>query len=82
MSCLLAALAALLALAVPASIAPSSLAGAYVVIIVLGLLAVVGLAAQSRRPRETPRALLPDVVKVAAVAVAYAVVVTFIHAAA
>jgi ribosome-associated toxin RatA of RatAB toxin-antitoxin module len=81
-SCLFAALAALLALAVPASIAPASLIGAYVVIVLLALLALTAVAARSRRPREAPRPLLPDAMRVGVVAIAYAVVVTAIHAAA
>lgn len=54
MGCLMVGVSALLVLVVPASIARTSLVGAYVVIGVLALAAVTGVVLRSRRPRPAP----------------------------
>lgn len=84
MGCLLAAVAAVLALAIPASIAHTSLIGAYVVIAVFAALGA-GLATgwARRHPRDPiagtrPAARFGTVITLTA---AYAVVVTLIHLA-
>ncbi len=80
MGCLGFAVAVLLALAVPASIAPASLAGAYVVLAVLAVAAVAAVVHRGRRPIEpADRRTQARLVWVAALTTAYAVVVTVIH---
>lgn len=81
MSCLLAGIAALLALAMPAAIARASLVGACILIALFTALAIAAVSARSRRRRaagvETqPRVRIAGIVVVAAV---YVVVVTLIH---
>lgn len=80
------ALAALLALAIPASIAPGSLVGAYVVLAVLTVVAVTAIeVAWRRRGRLAPelgRRPRTALTRVVAVLIGYAVVVAVIHVAA
>jgi hypothetical protein len=81
MGCLGIGLAALLALAVPASIARASLVGAYVVIALLAL-AAVGAVVWADRHRDRTMRISTALVRIGLVTVAYAVVVTLINAAA
>ena len=81
MGCLFAGLAGLLALAVPASIAPSRLVGA---LIVLAVLAVAALAAvQFRTTRAAAGGVVRDKrvaeVRIVGLAIGYAAVVIAIH---
>lgn len=80
MGCLGLVVAALLALAVPASIAPASLVGAYVVLALLALGAVGLVVQRSRRPVEpADRRTTRRLAWVGVLTVAYAAVVTVIH---
>lgn len=86
MGCLAVGLAAVLALAIPASIAPASLVGAYVVLAILTVLAVAGVEfAWQRRGRLSPelgRRPRTALLRLAVLVLGYAVVVTIIHVAA
>ncbi|WP_375490046.1 hypothetical protein [uncultured Jatrophihabitans sp.] len=86
MGCLSVGLAALLALAVPASIAPASLVGAYVVLAVLAAAAAAAVVANARRPRAQRVDAVPrrarSLAVVAGLTVAYAAVVAVVHLAA
>lgn len=79
-------LAALLLLAIPASIAPASLVGAYVVLGVLAVLAAGAIeVVWRRRHRLTPelgRRPRTALLRLAALTLAYAALVTLIHFAA
>lgn len=82
MGCLGLGVAALLALAVPLSIARASLVGAYLVIVLLTAVAVVALAGRARRTAliDPSRGTAGRYVWVGLLAVAYGVVVTVVHA--
>jgi hypothetical protein len=79
--CLLGALAALLAFAIPASIARTSLVGAYVVIALLTVVAVTAVLARMRWQQRTgpARPTRTALTRIAIAAVVYAGVVTAIH---
>ena len=86
MGCLMIGVAALLAFAVPASIAPASLVGAYVVIALLAA-AAAGTAWWTARSESggsgggRPR-LATSLTRIALAGLLYGVAVTLIHAAA
>lgn len=86
MGCLGVALAAALALAIPASIAPASIVGAYAVLAILLAAAVAAIeVAWRRRGRLAPelgRRPRTALLRVAGLAVVYAAVVAIIHLAA
>jgi uncharacterized membrane protein len=79
--CLFGALAALLALAIPASIARTSLVGAYVVIGLLTAVAVIAILGRMRwQQRSGPvKPTRTALTRIAIAAVVYAGVVTAIH---
>lgn len=83
MGCLLAGLAAVLVLAVPASIARTSLIGAYVVIAALTAVALAAVGWSARRRRALPGGTAPRTStalgRIGVLTIAYAVVVTVIH---
>ncbi len=85
MGCLGVALAALLALAVPASIAPASLIGAYVVLAVLASAAVGAVLTNARRPGAQRLDAVPRRARalgaIGGLTVLYAAVVALIHVA-
>lgn len=73
-------LSALLALVVPASIARTSLVGAYVVIALLAVAAVAGVQAYVRRPRPSGAPSRGSAFSgIAGLALVYGVAVTLIH---
>ena len=76
------AVAALLAFAVPASIAHTSLIGAYVVIVLLGAAAVAVVVVTARRRAVGVQPVVRRTVgRIAVVAVLYGCAVTVIHVA-
>lgn len=83
MGCLGVGLAALLALAVPASIAPASVVGAYLVLALLAALAVGVVLVNAKRPRAERLDALPKRSRalgaVAVLTTVYAAVVAVIH---
>lgn len=84
MGCLGIVLAALLALAAPASLARASLFGAYAVIAALTVLAVVGVMWRTRQRARVVDSARPGkrrvtLTRIATLAMVYAVVVTLIH---
>ena len=81
MSCLLAGIAALLALAMPAAIARASLVGACILIAIFTALAITTVIVRAQRRRAAgveaqPRARVVGILVVAAV---YVAVVTLVH---
>jgi hypothetical protein len=83
---LFAGLAAVLVLAVPASIARTSLIGAYVVIVALAAVAIVAVGWTARRGRPLPSGAAPRtstaLARICMLAAVYVVAVTAIHGAA
>ncbi|HEV7204271.1 MAG TPA: hypothetical protein VGN18_06640 [Jatrophihabitans sp.] len=82
MGCLMIVVSAVLALVVPASIARTSLVGAYVVIVALVVAAVTGVVLRARRTRPavgpSPSRTGP-VAGIGALAALYVAAVTIIH---
>lgn len=82
MGCLMVGLSAALALVVPASIARTSLIGAYVVIVVLVAAAVTAVVLTARRPRPAGTdgsSRSGAVVGIGVLGALYVVAVTLIH---